>query len=659
MSGALDPARLHSGTYRPEIDGLRAIAVTSVILCHAFPRWFQGGFVGVDVFFVISGYLISAIIFREVEAGNFSILRFYERRARRIFPALVAVLGTVLAFGWAILFNNEFRALGRHVVASSLFVENLLLWSESSYFDLDAKFKPLLHLWSLAIEEQFYIFWPLIVLGLYPRIRRFGLVLAGLIALSFAINLYDLGRGSAGAYYSPLGRSWELLVGAVLAYAQRRGNGGGSGPVLGLIPDGAKVWAGLALISGSIFLVDESRFPGWFAIPAVLGSLLVLASGGETFAARRILASKPFVFVGLISYPLYLWHWVTISGFNILAGRQLDKISAVVAIALAVGLATLTFLFIERPFRTAKGPVWHRRLKGLLGAMVATLALGAAVAFVPITSRLNFDFLSSRHEWSFMNERFGSGTLYSGAHLGTGGAARQVLVIGDSRIAQYVERFDQVLGETGLPVDLTLMIGGACVPIPGAFVDDPSRRACWAMRDRALAEAVSGPYGRVVIGGAWNWYLGDPQFYLREGDRKIPLNTDEGTELALSRLADLGRQVTAAGKEFTILLDNPSSPRFHAARKEVRLAWNPREQLTAEEVVPDARQAALHARMLAWAQANGLRYIDTYAAVCPGGACPTRDAKGQAIYKDVGHFSPDWARHNAGFIDPVVLGGGL
>lgn len=245
---------------------------------------------------------------RDLEAGRFSIATFYRRRVLRIFPALFVVLASTLLIGWYSLFRPEFEALGKHVAASVLFVENLLLWSEASYFDSSSVLKPTLHLWSLAIEEQFYIVWPVLMYLGYRFRVNFIWIIVLLGGLSFAVNLRDVQVNPTASYYSPLGRAWELMIGSLLAYLQTHHRDlfarGRSAQSLG----------GAALIVLSLLFIDEdSAFPGAWALLPTLGTFLLIAAGPGEVVNRIVLARKPMIWVGLISYPLYLWHWVFLS----------------------------------------------------------------------------------------------------------------------------------------------------------------------------------------------------------------------------------------------------------------------------------------------------------------------------------------------------------
>jgi len=262
MLGNKEPSTLHP-KYRPDIDGLRAIAVLSVVGFHAFPEWLHGGFIGVDIFFVISGYLISTIIFENLERNSFSFADFYGRRIRRIFPALIVVLGSCFAFGWFLLTPKEFTQLGKHIASGASFISNFSLWRESGYFDNSGETKPLLHLWSLAIEEQFYFIWPLL-LWLAWRLRFNFLVLTLLVfALSFYQNVSSIAHNPVATFYHPGTRFWELLVGSILAYLLLH-----SGCKLKRLHKYGSFWSllGVIFIAASIVLFSRlSLFPGRWA----------------------------------------------------------------------------------------------------------------------------------------------------------------------------------------------------------------------------------------------------------------------------------------------------------------------------------------------------------------------------------------------------------
>lgn len=354
--------------YRPDIDGLRAVAILSVVGFHAFPENLAGGFIGVDIFFVISGFLISTIIFSNVEGRSFSLIRFYDRRIRRICPALVLVMLSCLSVGWFALLADEYMQLGKHVAGASLFVSNFILWGESGYFDVAAETKPMLHLWSLAIEEQFYIAWPLLTLIAW-RMGRHFLLLALIIALaSFATGIYLIANDPTAAFYSPAARFWELMAGSVLAYLALHQ------PRLTAQRPNTQSILGLAAIATGLCLVTkDTAFPGWWALLPTLGAFLLISAGQRAWINANLLSSKILVGVGLISYPLYLWHWPLLSFSRIVTGREASLSLRIAAVALSALLAWLTYRLVEHPIRF--GP--RRRQKALL-LIVAMALVGLA-----------------------------------------------------------------------------------------------------------------------------------------------------------------------------------------------------------------------------------------------------------------------------------------
>ena len=377
MSSRLD-------TYRPDIDGLRALAIVPVIAFHAFPDWVRGGYVGVDVFFVISGYLITLIILERLERDSFSFVQFYARRIRRLFPALVLVLLVALGWGWFRLYASDFAQLGKHTAAGAGFVANLVFWEEAGYFDTVADAKPLLHLWSLGIEEQFYLLWPaLLYVTWRARLAPIVVVLL-LLLVSFTINVVQVRTDEVAAFYSPVTRLWELSLGGALAHVVlRQSRRQGADTFLqrawaAYTPTWRHVTAaaGLICILLAVFLFTaDTSFPGWRAGFPAVGALLLIASGPDAFINRRVLSLRPLVWIGLISYPLYLWHWPLLS-FATLAGGPPSTGVRIALVLLSVGAAWVTYLVIERPIRF----VWTgaRPVVALCAAMVILAVTGYA-----------------------------------------------------------------------------------------------------------------------------------------------------------------------------------------------------------------------------------------------------------------------------------------
>jgi len=368
-------ANSHS-PYRPDIDGLRAFAILSVLGFHAFPAWVPGGFIGVDVFFVISGFLISGILLSDLRSGQFSLTHFYARRIRRIFPALIAVLIASLGFGYLILWPEEYKRLAKHAAGGAGFIVNVMLQQEAGYFDQQAETKPLLHLWSLGVEEQFYIFWPLMLWVGWKIKRHTGLAISVVLALSFAINLELACHDKVMDFYSLLSRFWELLAGGALAWGTQNNIWRQPSRVL----SETLSLIGLVMILSADFALDKNMsFPSWAALLPVCGAASLIAAGGDTFIGRKIMAHPCAVGIGLISYPLYLWHWPLLSYAQIINGDEPSRSVRMAMIALAILAATLTYKFIEVPIRKRKR---DQRTIVILVVMMALLgSLSAALFF--------------------------------------------------------------------------------------------------------------------------------------------------------------------------------------------------------------------------------------------------------------------------------------
>ena len=358
-------------TYRPDIDGLRAVAVLLVVFHHAFPQVLKGGFIGVDVFFVISGFLISTIIFQSLEQGAFSFLDFYKRRVKRIFPALSLVLIASFVCGWFVLLPADYKQLGKHMAAGAAFVSNFAFWNESGYFDSGSKLKPLLHLWSLGIEEQYYIFWPFIVLYAWKRKISLFKVCLVLLALSFAINIFTAKNNAVAAFYSPMSRFWELLIGSVLAYTSLQ---------TAKIPKSThaanwEAWVGVAFLAiGVYFINPERRFPGFWALFPTLAAYLLIKAGPKAWFNQVVLSNRLFVWVGLISFPLYLWHWPLLVFAEIKLGA-LGVSTKLGLIVMSVMLSWFTYRFVERPIRFGNLLVETKKIPLALCAILLAIAL--------------------------------------------------------------------------------------------------------------------------------------------------------------------------------------------------------------------------------------------------------------------------------------------
>ena len=363
--------------YRPDIDGLRAVAVVLVVIYHAFPTVVPGGFIGVDVFFVISGYLISTIILEAQQQSRFSLLAFYASRARRILPALALILLVTFIAGWVLLLPDQFSQLGLHIVGSAAFFQNVLLMREAGYFDQSSELKPLNHLWSLGVEEQFYLAYPLLLLVLARAARFRWIALSALALASFGLNIGRISVAPVETFFLLPSRLWELMAGGMLSLFTLLPS---QSPTrlffTKIVPAKTKNWAsiaGLALIIAGAFMLDSGKpFPGWLALVPVAGAALIILAGPESICNRLILSHPLAILIGLISYPLYLWHWPLLAFSKLSFG---ENISIIIRLTLVFGsffLAYATYRLLEMPLRFGS-----RKQVNTLAAVSATFIVGA------------------------------------------------------------------------------------------------------------------------------------------------------------------------------------------------------------------------------------------------------------------------------------------
>jgi peptidoglycan/LPS O-acetylase OafA/YrhL len=507
-------------TYRPDVDGLRAVAILSVLAYHCSERILPGGFIGVDVFFVISGYLITKIIATELADERFSIAAFYVRRAKRILPALFVVLSTTVGLGLVLLTPSELSSMGKNMAATSGFVSNVTFWLDTGYFDVAAERKPLLHTWSLAVEEQFYLLWPLalmLVVRHRLNVRRLLLVVSG---LSFALSCYYVVRHQPTAFFLLPGRAWELLIGAALA--------------LGVVSPAATAGrrqiyavAGFGMVVGAACLLGRSSpFPGWNAIFPCVGAGLLIHAGerGDNVVSRHILSRRPVVFLGLISYSLYLWHWPLLSLARITQHGSLTAWQTIAVILVAVGLAVLTWRFVERPFRVhgpapAAGPVLVRY--GFVS--VALFALGGSaylskglVGYAPDTilmaehAKYDGNPLSSEClRWQGETGPLPLTTCMTGQDRFT----RRLVIWGDSHADAVAPGVARYANDRGYATHQLTM--AACPPLLGAEARGPENtyEPCVEF-NKAVAKFIIGDHRTevVLLSARWPVYTENTRF---------------------------------------------------------------------------------------------------------------------------------------------------
>lgn len=644
--------------YRPDVDGLRAVAVLPVVIFHAFPELIPGGFVGVDIFFVISGYLITGILLRALNRDQFSLAGFYGRRIKRIFPALIAMMATVFVLGWLLLLPDEFEQLGKHVAAGAGFVLNLSLFVDTNLY-FGAIEAPLVHLWSLGVEEQFYLVWPLLLWATWRLGRWQVALLAAISVVSFYLNVASVHEDPLQAFYLPSSRLWELSLGGLLAFAvqNKTAHDGHEAlpawvPRSGLLGDNARANLGALLLLGSFaFLHNKMEFPGWWALAPVLGSVLLISAGPDSFISRRVLSQRWMVFVGLISYPLYLWHWPLLSLAHTMDWREYTPTLRVGLIALSFVLAWLTYHYLERPLRGS--PKTLKVASGLFATM-AVCAVGGWLTYKthiparPIPADVAKILAAENEDYPYPDEP----GIFS-----IGDGAKKVLFIGDSTLAQYHGRVEKVLKAN--PGNSR---GAIFAWRPGCAPHDDITRVAHAKCRKLLADAIemgkTAPIESVVIGFSWYSYLTGN----RDGDHMgEPRPLLPVADPALENVRRMVEGFAQSGKKVYIVLNAPLSSGFAPRQMVTRTVFSPGFKVNSAPAdkgkLLEAYEPFL-ARLRQIAEDNQAGLIDPLAGLCREGLCPSITKGDEPIYRDTFHLRKFYILESVAYIDPLVLDAG-
>ncbi len=674
MSRATE-VKLTPQKYRADIDGLRAVAVLMVVGYHAFPEWIAGGFIGVDIFFVISGFLISTIIFQNLNASSFSFSGFYDRRIKRIFPALMVVFSACLVLGWMVLLPGEYRQLGKHVAGGSGFVSNFVLWHESGYFDNVSDTKPLLHLWSLGIEEQFYIVWPFLLWFAW-RLRINWLALIAIIAsISFALNIQAVHADTASDFYSPQTRFWELLIGSTLAYAIQYWQNAGArvkdslNDWLGRLVDAREEiincsrlcnmvsLVGVLTIAVALMLITKNRgFPGAWALLPTLGAALTIAAGSHAWVNRKILSNPVLVWFGLISFPLYLWHWPLLSFTRIVQGESPSIYVRVAVVLLSMLLAWLTYVGIEKPIRFGTGG----RLKtaSLLILMCTFFGVGLVVDGGDFVSRSQnisalqyFDFRGyPKPENESIDSKYKFGTL------GDDGK-NKIVLLGDSHSEQYRNTFSSLIKSENFK--------GRRLPQIMYSLDYLGPADLLRVSDQIL---IDNTISVVIISNFWALTYGSEKINYAVrccgtalggsvgGDAQHGPLTIEQMNLIDRQLERAASSLVKSGKKVYFVLDNPFgeelAPKGMVSRSflsgvQIKLTLLPKSKSI-------LRGEPMRSRIVDIAKKSGADIIDPHDYLCGREDCPAMSADGTPMYKDYDHLSLYTAKHLVHYFDFLV-----
>jgi peptidoglycan/LPS O-acetylase OafA/YrhL len=659
--------------YRSDIDGLRAVAVLGVVIYHAFPWVIPGGFIGVDIFFVISGYLISGILYKGLAKGGdgnvspFSFGEFYARRIRRLFPALITVLVLTMAYGWLLLLPDEFQQLGKHVAAGTLFIQNIVFWQESGYFDISANLKPLLHLWSLAVEEQFYIFFPPLLVLLWKKPRIMAPVMGVLLIATFILNVVMSVQNSVSDFFMTPYRAWEFLGGSLLAWWHYdKGDQHSEGEEVPLYWE-ALSWGGLILLGLGFGLIHTGDpYPGWRALLPVAGTLMLMEGGTGglkgAWVNRRILSNPAVVWIGLISYPLYLFHWPALSFVHIVKGEHPKPVYIIGSLLVSFVLTVLTYYFIEKKIRHNKSR-WT--IPALVAAFLITGLLGYVIYQKELKARLSGSLLQEYSQASQEHNFFdGFSTSKFSDHIWlheAGGRGGKTLYIGDSHAQQCMPRILKLLesgrGKDRAAVFLTI---GLVVPIPGAT--GPLEQAQQEMTKGMEELGYRRDIDRIVVSANWKYFFGiGGDKYSVEG---MSLGTPKGTQKGVDVLMDQLGKFVRAGKKTYLILSIPTSPALDPKNIIERgfdgsFSINQQDpalkELLAEKTLTSLTHGEVMEMLCKAAVRVGVEVIDPVPLLSTNGICPSLDDQNRPIYCDPHHLRSSYVRDHASYLDKTIL----
>ncbi|ARW09769.1 acyltransferase family protein [Acetobacter ascendens] len=664
--------------WRADIDGLRALAVVGVVVYHVFPAALPGGFGGVDAFFVISGFLISGHLVVHFAAGRFSVAAFFARRVRRLAPALLVVLAATLLAGWFTLLPTELAAVGLDAAAGAASVANLLMWHAQGYFDRAAVLKPLLHLWSLGVEEQFYLLWPLVLaLGFAARVRA-GVLVGATGAACFLYSLACSAWWPGAGFYSPLSRGWEFMLGAGLALhgVAARGPEGATGGVApahgaragmgrmlarcaallraGNVRHGAAVLGLACVLAGFVVLRPGVGFPAPFALLPAGGTALLIWAGAGAWVNRHVLAVRPMRAVGLISYPLYLWHWPLVSWFHIVRGAGVIHNSAGFALmGAALVLAWLTTKYVENPLRG--GHFRQGKTAALVGGLAAICTAGlvtwhtagwpARFAHTPAGTDLSAINLAVR-DGIFAPTPHMHMAHENGLTVATiGHAGRPIMFTGDSLLFQWGPRVEALLQQGRLKHTVIFVAGPSCSPFAGE-VYEKSFAYCRNMQNVQQRIIQQQNVQAVVVGAFWP---------------RVLLHTP-GTQAQKQAgfVQDMRGLSGNGARPVWLVLPTPADARFSpdklVARSLTHIGVNtallaqgvPTQQLRTDTAADTAFVRALAAQA-------GAKALDAWPDICgTGPACAVITPPATPKYADDKHLRPGFVQQHATFLDEVL-----
>ncbi len=641
-------------TYRPDIDGLRAIAVLSVVLFHSGISFFPGGYVGVDVFFVISGYLITSIIINDIDRHSFSLTGFYLRRIRRIIPALFVVLACSSFAAYLLFMPGEFVAFGKSLIAAIASVSNVLFFTEAGYFEGPAELKPLLHTWSLGVEEQFYLIFPLLVLLLTRIAGKWRMAVILLLALfSLGFSEWAIAKDPSAAFYLAHYRAWELALGGLMTQAPSlRAESRVARESMGIL--------GMLLILTSVFTYsDSTRFPGMFAAVPALGAALIIYSGGAVFPTmtKRFLSTTPLVFIGLISYSLYLWHWpilVFLKYYLIIPSTTSQIALALLTIFL---LASLSWRLVEQPFRKVRiSP--NATFSAFAVVSIVLIAVGTAVILANgLPGRVSQEAVAYAKGAKDIDRTVGKCQRQLASYvanptasieactLGKASASPSFILWGDSHAGALVPALKKLAQEhhvSGLAATKN-----ACPPLLGVTrLDQSSAHNCRAFNAAVFDLINKNGIANVVLAARWSLYWHGTENFgkrkklalLGDGDT-TPTDVAESRQVTLRAIKRTIAALEASGAKVWLVEQVPelghSGPTIIARLAHVGASP---ERLSTSLEDHSLRQASFRQHLHMIRESYDLKTLDPADILCNAAVCRST-MNGRSLYRDDDHLS--------------------
>jgi peptidoglycan/LPS O-acetylase OafA/YrhL len=638
--------------YRRDIDGLRAIAILSVVIFHLFPSILPGGFSGVDIFFVISGYLITSIVSKGIKNDQFSFSHFYAKRITRLLPSLFLMFGAVLAVGHFILLPDEYVNFGNHLLSGSIFISNFTLLRDIGYFSLDSEYKPLLHLWSLGIEEQFYLILPLLIL-IGQKLHKSIVFVGALLLISFLLNLIYVQSSPDQAFYLPQTRIWELLIGSVLALTQGR-------PLL-IFKINRNILSamGIILCVFSFYLMDsQSIFPGYWALLPTIGASLVILSGPQSTPNKFILSNRYSVFLGQISYPLYLFHWPAISFGHILFKENFSILQKSIAIGMSLFLAVISYVFVEKKIHRLSISSKIALSKKLTFVLILFAIIGYGIKNSFIKPRSHQDHIlhttNAISDWNYP----GQSTVayidqFKIREVKTGKV--YTILAGDSNAEQFYPRYEYLRSINKKELNSLLVISrGGCPPIPGVTSSKLQKTDCSKLTKSVEAALTKYQVKNVVFAASWIAYFSEGNQFTYGEAPLVP--GKKSYTLAFEQFSKYLSNLKRAGVNIILVQNIPFGTELDPRRMIKRnLSLN---SITIESEALDKKQFLdkyqyIYDSIEKLGKQLDIKVINPLNYLCNNQTCPSLEENGKPIYKDIDHVRATYVAEKVYFMDEV------